>query len=582
MFTHGLMQEHKIVASNVISAEKLNIQIGDFIVYKGKKYTINTVPDVVADHRYTYTITFEGPEYRLYDAIIMHNGDADFTYYGEAIPHLNLILASINAIDPGWTIGFVDATIADYITYVDLSCRTALTTIAEKFKLEYYIVNKEINLVKQAGNVTNLSFSYGMHNGLYSLNRKYISEKNVKTKIFAYGSSKNLPANYRNGAKRLVFEERFIANNINIYKEKQTTYTNEEIYPKRTSTVTSVVESGPDDKVFFLSDSSLEFNLNNSLIPGLEAKISFTSGELYGETFVITAYNNATKVITYKSFTNEAKITLPNQSFKAAVGDTFVLLDISLPQSYITAAEAELKAAAIQYTSEVSIPQVEYDLNIDILNMKTLGYELNPGDKVTVVHEALGVNSLIRVTQVTYPISFPEILTNNTQFTATIANFISYTDSERLVATTIQNKQNIRIVDRRSIELARRNTADFNDLRELTFDPDGYFDPGNIKPESIESGMISIKFKSQNFRLRDVLYQPNYLGNANSLLISAGFLDHLEIEIEGLGYSWAINSKTFSGLNPLIPYYVYAKCSRSALTGEWMISETPVFADETP
>lgn len=582
LFNKTLMQEHRITISNLVLITPLDIQLNDYIIYNSVRYTVNTVPNLTIDNKFNYTIIFEGPEYRLYDKLMMDEGSADFTYFGTAEEHLQLMLDNINSIDAGWTMGTIDPTEPMFIPYSNVTCRVALGQIADSFKLEYDFNNKQINLIKQAGNVTTHVFEYGMDKGLYSLTRNFVNEKNVKTKVYGFGSARNLPANYRGmGTPRLTFEEKFIQRNADIYGVKETQYTDEEIFPTREGVINAVSNILDDDKTFTVTDSTLDFNINNFTLPSAEAKISFTTGEMTGEEFVIIGYNNATKVITCKSKTNSASIKLPSSTFKPEVGDKYVLLDISLPQTYIDAAEAKVKEGTIIYTDQNAVPQVEYGLDMDIIFVRDYGVNLQPGDIVRVKNPALGIDDEIRVISVSYPISFPEELTQNTKYSVTIANFISYTIQERLTAEVLANKKVIKLVDRRSVELARRNTNNFRDLQDAIYDPDGFFDNSNIKPNSISTLLLAVGAKSQNFRLNGAVFTLNHEGDENAMNVTNGVLEHFEIEIAGLGYSWVIPTKLFIGMNPLKHYYVYAKCSTASLTGEWMISDVPVFTEET-
>ncbi len=581
VFSRYLMQEHRITLTNFVSKVPLPIQLNDYVMHKGIKYTINTVPDVLITNEYAYTIIFEGPEYTLYDVLLFDEGVIDFPYFGTAEEHLLLLLTNINAVYPGWTMGAVHVTEPQFIQYSGVSCRVALSMIADAFKCEYFFVDKEINIVKQAGSATAYSFEYGIHKGLYSLTRKYVNEENVKTKIFGFGSTRNLPADYRGGLTRLVFNDRFKENNAVLYGIKQAAYTNDEIYPTRegalsaASVITDLTES------FTVADSTMDFNLNDHLLAGVNAKLIFVSGDLTGETFDITNYDNATKTFTLKAFVNSSNVKLPSPAFKPEIGNTYKLLDISLPTAYITAAETKLEAETFNYTLENSIPRVEYALDMDVLYTISNSIDLLPGDIVNIKNPSLGIDNDIRVIAINYPLTYPTVLSSETKYSVTIANFVPYNVQDRAAAQIKQNQNVIRTVDKRSVEAARRNSANFRKLQELLVDPDNYFNTASIKPGSIETLMLAVGAKSQNFRLIDAVFEINFEGDPNDLKISGTTLEHLEIEIPTVGYSWVIPTRTFLDMDPTKHYYIYAKCSKVDLTGTWEISETPVLTEQT-
>src|SRR5690606_21462193 len=88
------------------------------------------------------------------------------------------------------------------------TCRSALTKIAEAFGMEYRLAGKNIYLQKSVGTATMLTFEYGRGKGLYTLTRTSIDNKSLITRVYGFGSKRNIDLNYRNGATRLVFEER--------------------------------------------------------------------------------------------------------------------------------------------------------------------------------------------------------------------------------------------------------------------------------------------------------------------------------------------------------------------------------------
>jgi hypothetical protein len=448
VYTYQLMGQHKIVANFQVVAP-LPIQIGDYITFKGQNFYLNIVPSIKADHLLEYSVVFESLIYRLNDKILLDEGNMNFTYYGDAQNYLELIVVNMNEIDPGWSVGTVDQTVDKHIQFEGrVNCLAALGQISKEFGLEYYLTGKTINLVKQAGTTTAHTFRYGRQKGLYGLSRNYVDDKNIVTKVFGFGSDKNLPVGYRNGATQLIFNEKFLTQNTELYGIKEGVYEDNEVFPQRTGTVQSASTS-LDTGVYTITDSTIDFNINDYLLPGVTAKIIFKTGELAGYEFEITGYNNTTKVITYKSFTDSANYVLPNATFSAQVGDQYVLIDMGMPQSYIDAEELKLKNRTIDYLAENSVPRVSYALELDPLHAKVNNIDLVPGDKVTIIDERLGVNTLIRVNSISYPVTFPDhLVKDRTFFNAEIADFVSYTIQEKLKADTRDVKKEVKAIDR--------------------------------------------------------------------------------------------------------------------------------------
>lgn len=568
--------------------------IGSYIIYNNQNYTVNTIPSpqLTGDAnglRYKYTIIFESYLYRLYDKGFKHLNNKTFSFYGDLESLCYLIVDNINSIDSGWTVGICDDMGEKSIDFDKHTCRSALDTIAEAFSCEWYLsgTGKTINFVKQAGSLTTLVFQYGRRKGLYSLGYAYQSDENIVTRAFGYGSSRNLPKNYRDGATELMFDGFYLEKNVYnnndpaqgfLYRVKEGNYIDEDIYPKINGLVSAVSAYDATSSVFTIGDSTLSFNLNIYFSTDT-AKVSFLTGQLMGQEFDVQSYDNTSKTIKLKVNTDAAGNALPSDVIRPEVGDTYTLVDMYLPDEVVTAAEELLRTKTQEWLNENCIPRVLYNLELDPLYARDNGIMLKPGDRITVQHAALGIDALIRVTSVSYPVNFPAVITPNTKISATIANFVPYTTTERVISDTIDNQKDIQIVNRTNAERARLNALNLKKLQSRIFNPDGTLFTGI---DSLVAGMASFGYDSQNFNLNDVTISPNHEADANVLSISGGQLVHRIYKIEGFGYTWAIEPNEWTGLDPVKFYYVYAKCSKVALTGTWEISETPVNANDIP
>ncbi|WP_114937583.1 phage tail protein [Mucilaginibacter endophyticus] len=566
--------------------------IGSYIIYNNWKYTVNTIPSptVTGDAnglKYKYSIVFESPFYKLYDKKFKHLNNKTFEFYGDLESLCYLVVSNINEIDSGWTVGICDDLGKKTLSFDKHTCRTALDTIAEAFGCEWYPsgIGKTINFVKQAGNLTTLVFQYGRGKGLYSLGYEYQNDENIVTRAFGYGSSKNLPKNYRDGATQLMFDGYYLDKNIlkpdgvtPLYGIKEGDYEDEDIFPSVAGVVSGLSAYDADSGVFTITDSALSFNLNTYFSQDT-AKVTFTSGQLQGQDFEIQSYDNTAKTIKVKKSQDAAGNTLPNETVTAEIGDTYTLTDMYMPDEVVAAAEDLLKTKTQEWLNENCVPRVLYTLELDPLYARDNGIILKPGDQIRVVDNALGIDTLIRTTSTSYPVIFPDIITPNTKISATIANFIPYTTTERVISDTIDNQHDIKIVNRTSAERARVNALNLKKLQSRIFNPDGSLFTGT---DSLVAGMASFGYDSQNFNLNNVTISPNDGADPNSLKISAGDMVHRIYKIEGLGYTWIISNNEWTGLDPAKFYYVYAKCSRTALTGTWEISETPVNAADIP
>jgi hypothetical protein len=584
-FSQKLMGEHTISAEFYASGV-LPIMIGDYVVHNAHNYKMNRLPTITKlnNTTYQYKVVFEATVYDL-GKKLFHSIDnlVEYGRTGNANDFLGDIINNMNAIDSGWTIGSVDSTEEKTIVFSNQSCWSALTAIAQAYGFEYDVVDKSISLKKSIGADTLYSFEYGRDNGLYKIERQQVQDQSIVTRVWGYGSTVNILETYRNRSKRLVFEERYLEKNIALYGIIEGQFTDNDIFPHRTAPLTAVsnVFSGNDyQSTSWVEDTTLSnasgFDLNAYFIKGTDPLIVFKSGDLAGQEFVIRSYDPATQRICFNPQSEEDGYTTPNPTNYPQPSDLYTLVNISQPQMYIDIAEASLKAKTQAFLDENSVPMVIYTLDIDPKFAKTNTVHLAVGDKVTVVDTALGVDNLIRISGLEYPLSNPY------KMKAYIADFVPYTLQERVVKDTISQIVETRIVDRTSDELYRRYAMRQRQLNELIFDSDGYFDQERIRPLSVETMYLSVGARSQNFRLVGVTIMANYNGDPNRIYISSGELHHFEIPDEG-EYVWTIGSALDqAGLDPDTPYYIYAVCDKMAYTGSWLVSASQLPADPVP
>lgn len=148
--------------------------------------------------------------------------------------------------------------------------------------------------------------------------------------------------------------------------EKEKTF--EEIYPTWTG-IASIV--GATD-IYSFFDNSVDFDINDYLISGLEAKIHFNTGNLAGYEFTLKRFDSGTGKFVINKITDERGLEIPNSNdaFKIGEGDTFVIVDITLPDEYIALAERKLFNAAKEWLDKHSLPTVIYEAELDRMYLK--------------------------------------------------------------------------------------------------------------------------------------------------------------------------------------------------------------------
>ena len=249
-----------------------------------------------------------------------------------------------------------DVNAAKLITYDSLNMIDALTTIAETFECEWWVTDNCIHFGRCETNAAAVDFTFGSNVCAMSSAQ---SKQEYATRIYAFGSERNLPTNYRadnsaditvNGViqKRLMLP---LLNNsgqplcpngyvqaANVENEEQAiekVITFDDIYP-RVECIVDVVttyeklvydEDGQDTgetQTFYRVTDSSGFNFNTQMIlEGETLHIQFTSGRCNGMDFECQ-YNDTQHY--YEIVANEDYGRfLPDSLICPAHGDTFVL-----------------------------------------------------------------------------------------------------------------------------------------------------------------------------------------------------------------------------------------------------------------
>jgi len=402
----------------------INFKYGDYIMLDSKKYRLNTPAKFTknAKRNYEYSLTFDSDTQQLGKVLFLFLDsqnrftEGEFSITGKAIDFLELLIKNLKRLYPNY--GYVIGSVIDSETVtMDFSgnnCLEVLGMLAEKFETEWFIDIDKISLFKKEIN-SGIVLKYGKNEGLYEMTIEPQTNSNPITRIYGFGSSRNIGSNYRNGARRLRMKD-------SLYLEKNTGIENglgnfdviesikvfEDIYPRRNGKITSVTSP------FIFSDSSMDFNINDIDIkmPDTPAKITFNSGQLSGNTFTISNYNNLTKTFTINKNTDDQTIEIPSELLKAAVGDEYVLIDIIMPEQYIINAEAELKQRLQEFLDAKSgdIPPLISAI-CDPIYFKETGKKISLGQIITIQDEMIGINRQIRVIGFTRNYMYPSLYT---------------------------------------------------------------------------------------------------------------------------------------------------------------------------
>ncbi|TDX83995.1 coiled-coil domain-containing protein [Epilithonimonas xixisoli] len=597
----------------ILSADRIEITIetvnpmlfylGDYIIQAGRKFTLNQDPKMqkLNETHYIYNLNFEGVQYDLlrkkyfnYDSEGFYT-TGDFPLTGEIDVFLVTLLnnAERDEIEYDWILGEVPQdTDTKTITFDNANCLSALQTVCEEFEQEFEIIQDIVEKtntlnIKKIGTTLPYSFEYGMGNGLYGLSREKVSEGQVITRLYPYGSNSNIPTDYRNFSPRLKLPESFgsyIQDNakVDLYGLVEEIKNYDDIKPTFKGIISSVGAFDANKGTMPFVCDNMDFDLNEKktdgvstkyLIAGTPAKIHINKGNLAGYSFELHKYTHATKTFEIKQFADERDQKFPDTAtiFTFAPGDEFTLIDIIMPDIYIANAENKLKEKALEDYEKLSQNNVKYSLDIDPLFFASIDggvdvKHLGIGDFVNIKDTALGINKTSRI------ISLTRDLLNFDGYKYSVDISDSYE-----ISTVTQILQDIQTVSSQVETVIVRNKEAMlsgyrrmKELQGLVFDTDGYFDPINIKPNSIETNMLTVGAKSQQLTLESVIFTANKNNNPNLVNISNGKLVHFSIDETGIREWFLLGIEQTLLSNA--PHYIYARVPRGNNTGTFLIT----------
>ena len=632
--TSSLMGDDYI-SLKIVSANWLSFAKGDKITVGGKEYSIRatTTSEVVSEGYYNYEPVFYGVMYDLMKTIYRNcdkygksdKSTFDLTYTIKEF--VQVLIYNMERDYPGlWKFDVDNCpdTEAKTIQFSGVNCLQALQTLcnSEQFNLEFQITQdkgvRTIHIGKFGKRINPPSgadfFEWGKGNGLYNLKEQKIDDKAIITRLWAEGGTTNIRSNYRDYSERLQLpypqrknqyehtlsdgtvvkvgtETIGIADDAKRYIEdaelrdkigsEEDVKTYDNIYPTRTGTVTAVVA---DDICAFIDDT-MDFDLNKKddkgtvyLVDGTSAKITFTSGRLAGQQFELEAkggYNHETKKFRIIPFTDNRGLTIPStetqDAYKIEVGNTYKITDIYLPESYEQKAEEALWYAAMEDFKTATQAKAQYTLTLDRLyflqelsrDTDTSVFEV--GDYVPVKDTRFGIEKQMRIQKVTRNLLLEQ------DYQITLADTTAVSIQTQTVLTVIEHENIINNNRLRDLNKARRGWRTTEDLRNMVYDTDGYFDTDNIKPNSIDTNMLTVGAKSQQFVLSGCVLQANFGGNPNMFVATAGILSHLTIDNDKIR-NWQMNEASFK-LQSTGGYYLFAKCSKSGENGVWYLTQ---------
>ena len=548
---------------------------GDYIIWEDEKYYLLEYPqiDKHSTNKYIYRVTFTHQFFLLKDIQFMVVDRAETTLYATMEDVVDLIITNANRAYSGLFVkGTVDSTEYRNHQFNNEDCYTVLNRICSDYELEYEfkpgVGTIVISVKKQIGFATGTLFTYGQGNTLYKISRVSTGRELLVTRLYAYGSDRNIPASY--GFPRLKLATEPVTREFfGMHIERTKIF--DDIFPERTGTVTSYTytENDPiENSTYVMVDSAMPFDLKEKdisgntiyLISGTSAKIHFNSGALAGFEFEVLDYDHSTKSFYLVPFKEVNGEMYPNAILHPDAGDEYKILDINLPQIYIDDAEDRLQVAADAHIDEFSNPKPTYTVESNPF------YNLNyfPGDTVNLTDTDFGIDAEIRISEIS------KNLYSNV-CTITLSWFIEKYKRSQLALKVAKLEMSIKAAKLDQVQTIRGGEQTTLELKNTILNPlDEKFKANEIvRDESLDPRMLAYDAGVPQFYIAGAMLTENVDDDEDKINISAG-----TISITNWRLATKQREQITTGYNPtrtwIIPntditlatkalYYIYAK-----------------------
>lgn len=621
-------------------AEHVEIPVGSYCIYQGERYTLERPEAFKMKHsrNFEYTVTLESNQAKakIWKFRNPVDGRLKFSLTAKPIEHLQMFVDNMNRRDTGWEVGeCIDGT-EKLISYNHVYCWDALGMMATEFNTEFEFVGKTVHLRKVEYNKNNpLPLSYGRGNGFKpGVGRSNYGDTPPIEILYVQGGTDNIdPSKYKSSelllpaGQSIRYDGVYFEGDPNFNPENARTYVVDDlgysirrsdkklsslaedsldcsdIYPKRIGKVTSVVVEDAANNFYDIVDNTIPNTLNyeECLIEGETMTIIFQSGMLAGREFEVKYYHNAEKGKAARRFEIvPAEIdgqTMPNATFAPQTTDTYVVFKCRMPDAYVrddetkTGASWDMFRAAVKYLFDNEEQKFSFTGELDGIWSKkdwiNISGKIKLGGYIRFSNEHFQKDGvLVRITGIKDYINkphSPEIELSNSTVGGSFSTTLKQLKGDEVLVEDYH---------RDAIQFTKRRFRDAKETMEMLEDAllDNF--TNSINPIAIQTmqmlvGDDSLQFRFVNSKTNPVgvAHSITYDNTTKQLTAAAGIIQHLTIGISSLSSShaaseyryWDMPEYTSGRLdNGETKYYLYAKVSKTAQTGSFLLSETAI------
>lgn len=382
-----------------------------------------------------------------------------------------------------------------------------------------------------------------------------------------------------------------------------------DIYPKRVGTISSVEVVDKENNFYDIIDDSIPESLNyeECLIEGETMTVIFQSGMLAGKEFEVKYYHEAilNSDGTVKKAGRRFEIvpqeidgqTMPNETFTPRGGNTYAVFHCMLPKAYVcddnskSGASWDMFRKGVKYLFDNEETKFTFSGELDGIWSKkdwvNIGGKIRLGGYIRFSDERFQKEGvLVRITgikdYINKPYS-PELeLSNNTVGTS-FSTKLKELESTEVIAEDYR---------REALQFTKRRFRDAQETMKMLEDAllDNFTQ--SISPIAIQTMQMLVGDESLQFRFVNsktnpvqVAHAVNYDTDTKQLSAGAGIIQHLTLGITSLSSGhdvseykfWSVEAYESARLDDgTKKYYLYAKVSKTAQTGTFLLSETAI------
>ena len=575
--------------------QPIGLTVNDYITYKGETYYVRHREDVTKEEvsrGFAYRVKLYHEMYRLHDVVAFPYEKPDFRknmskYNGTASQLLDIVVRSMNRVHAGWKAGSCVETKAETFDLKDKTCAEVVNEIATRFETEFYVQDRTLTIGRREIDRTGSRiYSQGPDGGFRSITLSAVEEVPPLTRLYAYGSDKNMAAQGTKDALeylKLPGGALYLEKNVDKYGVIEQPKQFQDIYPHGVFTVTARVDE------FTLQAAGIDFDLDAQLIDNTEPTVTFQDGGLAGYDLHIVkgSWDNKTKQFKLAKVEEEGALKVPGD-IHFAVGDKFILTGIKMPKAYVDKASEELRVAAQKYLDGKCENRTKLAVVCDEVLFAKHSLSVQCGELMHVRDTRLGLDRKIRVTSV------KRFIENDNEepyrYEIVLSDFL---EGNRFMQELSDIKKESKAARERAEEMVRYSRRTWQDVKEtqehLKKDFADKFKE-SINPVTIETMQLIVGHEQLQFVFVDsktapqkvVGVYPEFTGGRVRVQAAGLFLKHMTMGVKAITSRrdpsqyryWEMADFTSDGLAADKVYRLYARVPVSGDSGTFVLHDT--------